>query len=327
MCWGLTSQSTIFQSYRDGAIASWVINQYFRGVKCLAQGHNTAAVGLEPRTSRSGVRHSTTEPPRSPRYKGTALYYSWQLNHQSAKVHSLLCLLPWNYCWCYKTFNRNFSMTDRGKNIRIFHECEVRIEKSVRGSLFGITRLCRVRPNSDPEGRIFLSAPNNHDRFFFLHTFWSPAFEFNVGSAINESPSYTLTSAILKVDVIMTSTPNGSTVTWPPIQPMYWQHVLLFVFIYPMCRISVCKIRSVRTGENCGKPCLVCKKMPFDLPEMCKTTLVPYINIIFNSFDIYCYAKFIMSVWHYFKLIVATSRIERKQPNISFLTANLENLA
>ena len=69
LCWGLTSQSTIFQSCRDGAIASWVINQYFRGVKCLAQGHNTAAVGFEPPTSRSGVRHSTTEPPRSPRGK------------------------------------------------------------------------------------------------------------------------------------------------------------------------------------------------------------------------------------------------------------------
>ena len=67
-CVGLTSQSTIFQSCRDGAIASWVINQYFRGVKCLAQGHNTAEVGLELRTSRSGVRHSTTEPPRSPRF-------------------------------------------------------------------------------------------------------------------------------------------------------------------------------------------------------------------------------------------------------------------
>ena len=66
LCWGLTSQSTIFQSCRDGTIASWVLNQYFRGVKCLAQGHNTAAVGFEPRTSRSGVRHSTTEPPRSP---------------------------------------------------------------------------------------------------------------------------------------------------------------------------------------------------------------------------------------------------------------------
>ena len=74
LCWGLTSQSTIFQSCRDGAIASWVINQYFRGVKCLAQGHNTAAVGLEPRTSRSRVRHSTTEPPRSPLWLGRKVY-------------------------------------------------------------------------------------------------------------------------------------------------------------------------------------------------------------------------------------------------------------
>ena len=65
LCWGLTSQSTIFQLCRDGATASWLINQYFWGVKCLAQGHSTAAVGFEPPTSRSGVRHSTTEPPRS----------------------------------------------------------------------------------------------------------------------------------------------------------------------------------------------------------------------------------------------------------------------
>ena len=77
LCWGLTSQSTIFQSCRDGAIASWVINQYFRGVKCLAQGHNTAAVGLEPRTSRSGVRHSTTEPPRSPVAYVISTIISW----------------------------------------------------------------------------------------------------------------------------------------------------------------------------------------------------------------------------------------------------------
>ena len=69
LCWGWTSQSTIFQSCRDGATASWVINQYFRGVKCLAQGHNTAAVGFEPPTSRSGVRYSTTEPPRSPSWR------------------------------------------------------------------------------------------------------------------------------------------------------------------------------------------------------------------------------------------------------------------
>ena len=30
----------------------------------LAQGHNTAEVGFEPPTSRSGVRRSTTKPPR-----------------------------------------------------------------------------------------------------------------------------------------------------------------------------------------------------------------------------------------------------------------------
>ena len=71
------SQSTIFQSCRDGAIASWVINQYFRGVKCLAQGHNTAEVGLEPRTSRSGVQHSTTEPPRSPVW-GWVFWGEWE---------------------------------------------------------------------------------------------------------------------------------------------------------------------------------------------------------------------------------------------------------
>ena len=34
LCWGLTSQSTFFQSCRDEATASWVINQYFPGVKC-----------------------------------------------------------------------------------------------------------------------------------------------------------------------------------------------------------------------------------------------------------------------------------------------------
>ena len=86
LCWGLTSQSTIFQSCRDGATASWVINQYFRAVKCLAQGHNTAAVGFEPPTSRSGVRHSTTEPPRSPTYNGKSENWDLLLSH-----HTVVC--------------------------------------------------------------------------------------------------------------------------------------------------------------------------------------------------------------------------------------------
>ena len=42
--------------------------QYFSGSLCVfAQGHKTVEVGIEPRTSRSGVRDSTTMPPRSPK--------------------------------------------------------------------------------------------------------------------------------------------------------------------------------------------------------------------------------------------------------------------
>ena len=103
LCWGLTSQSTIFQSCRDGAIASWVINQYFRGVKCLAQGHNTAEVGLEPRTSRSGVRHSTTEPLRSPvTFRSFGLAASVHTHarerrlHQSSHYEVVLEYLPFH---------------------------------------------------------------------------------------------------------------------------------------------------------------------------------------------------------------------------------------
>ena len=134
-----------------------------------------------------------------------------------------------------------------GEIIRIFYGCEVQIEKSVRGSLF-------------------LSAPSNHDRFFFLHTFWTPAFDFNVGVAINESHFYTLTSAILKIDVMydvtMTSTPNVLTTK---LRDLLYNQCIDYTccysfFIYPTGRIRVCKIRFVSTGENRGNPCQVCKK-------------------------------------------------------------------
>ena len=86
-----------------------------------------------------------------------------------------------------------------------------------------------MMPNSDSEGRIFLATPNNHDSFFFLHTFRPPAFDFNVRVTMNKSHCFTLMSAILKVDVV--------------------------------CDIivRVSKIRFVSTCENRGKPRLVCK--------------------------------------------------------------------
>ena len=122
-------------------------------------------------------------------------------------------------------------------------------------SLFGITRLCRVMPNSDPKGQIFLFTPSNHDGFFFLHTFWSPAFDFNVGVTINESrwwPPYWK----------LTSTPNVLTTELCDLLYNYCiQNTCCYsFFIYPTGRIRVGEIRFVSTCENLGKPCRVCKK-------------------------------------------------------------------
>ena len=85
--------------------------------------------------------------------------------------------------------------------------------------------------------------------------------------AINVSRSYTLTSAILKVDVVcevaMTSTPNVLKIE---LRDLLNNHCFdnmcsYSFFIYPTGRISVCKKRFLSTGENSGKPCLVCKKI------------------------------------------------------------------
>ena len=62
----LASQSTIFSHFvTEPPLPGYY--QYFWGSKCVfAQGHNTAEVGIEPLTSRSGVSDSTTRQPRSP---------------------------------------------------------------------------------------------------------------------------------------------------------------------------------------------------------------------------------------------------------------------
>ena len=151
--------------------------------------------------------------------------------------------------------------------------CEVSIEKSVWGSLFGIMRLCWVMPNSDPEGRIFLSALHTYDRFFFLHSLRVPGSDFNVEVAMNESCSYTLMSAILKIDgrcdVAITSTPNVLTTELRDLLYNQWiDNMYRYAFfIPPTGRMRVCKVRFVSTGENRGRSCLVCKKNVFCTPD------------------------------------------------------------
>ena len=55
-----------------------------------------------------------------------------------------------------------------GKIIRIHHECEGRIEKSVLRIAVWHPEACRVMTNCDPEGRIFLSYPHMNGLIFLL---------------------------------------------------------------------------------------------------------------------------------------------------------------
>ena len=53
-------------------------------------------------------------------------------------------------------------------NIRIYHECEGRIEKSVPRVTVWHHEACRVMTNVDPEGYIFLSYPHTNNGLFSL---------------------------------------------------------------------------------------------------------------------------------------------------------------
>ena len=57
-----------------------------------------------------------------------------------------------------------------GKIIRIYHECEVRIEKSVSRIAVWHHEACQVMTNGDPEGKIFLSYLHTNKGLFFLLT-------------------------------------------------------------------------------------------------------------------------------------------------------------
>ena len=54
--------------------------------------------------------------------------------------------------------------------IRIYDECEGKIEKSVLRITVWHHEACRVMTNSDPEGQIFLTYPYTNYRFVFSLT-------------------------------------------------------------------------------------------------------------------------------------------------------------
>ena len=69
-----------------------------------------------------------------------------------------------------RSFQKMGACSKLNKNIRIHHECEGRIEKSVRRITFWHHKACRVMTNGDHEGQIFLSNPHMNNGFFFLLT-------------------------------------------------------------------------------------------------------------------------------------------------------------
>ena len=103
---------------------------------------------------------------------------------------------------------------------------------------------------------------------FFLHTFRSPAFDFNVIVAMNESCCFTLTSTTLKVDVVrdvtMTSTSTSYQQSYPTsftTNVLTTRVVIRFLSVPRIGKGYVRWISALKAGENRGKPCLVCTKM------------------------------------------------------------------
>ena len=66
-------------------------------------------------------------------------------------------------------FQPKHMLKQMGKNIRIYHWYEGRVEKSVPRIAFWHHEACRVMTNGDPEGRIFLSYPHTNNGFFLVH--------------------------------------------------------------------------------------------------------------------------------------------------------------
>ena len=59
----------------------------------------------------------------------------------------------------------------RTYNIRLYHECEGRIERSVPRIAVWHHEACRVMTNGDPEGRIFVSYPHTKNGLLLLLTY------------------------------------------------------------------------------------------------------------------------------------------------------------
>ena len=84
-------------------------------------------------------------------FQKLGVFYSSPL---SKFAHGMVCYSFYHSC----TPDENFCMTDWWENIRVFNGYEMWIVNSVTRVTVWYHKACRVMPNSDPDGGIFLSA-------------------------------------------------------------------------------------------------------------------------------------------------------------------------
>ena len=85
--------------------------------------------------------------------------------------------------------------------IRIYHECEGGIEKSVRTITDWYHEIGRVMTNGDHEGRIFLFHPHTNNRFFSCSPLNASFYIGNTWKRLPENPEY---AEMRHGDVILT---------------------------------------------------------------------------------------------------------------------------
>ena len=80
------------------------------------------------------------------------------------------CVWSLSCCAVLGVLNSFAIISPLGKSIRIYHECEGRIEKSILRITVWHHQACQVMTNDDLNGQIFLSYPHTNNGFLFLLT-------------------------------------------------------------------------------------------------------------------------------------------------------------
>ena len=149
-------------------------------------------------------------------YKRTLSNLFNKKNFYTIRTSGIQLIKWWNWINGIYWFARLcFSCFCPYETIRIDHECEGRIEKSVPRITFWHHEACRVMTNGDHEGRIFLFHPHTNNGFFFLLTIKTHIL------CLKKAPR----SSWIRWDVTYYDEVTWWPYAWVQLQPMYSLHM------------------------------------------------------------------------------------------------------